>query len=214
VSLSGARAARLMGAVAAGGLAVANWEPSWRTTRPGVLGIDGALVLLGLGFIARQPGRWTAPACLGLLMGRGLVLTLMAWHVALAAVVPRAFSLLILGWMAGSLAMGRVWLLAGGALATAVAMGSGAPRVALVLNTFWLGALGAWMAPWTISRLLPWPARTRPAGRGGVGQLMGGFGDRDQTMVPTQVQESAGGERSSEIGDRGVAQDGRPGKSG
>lgn len=59
----------------------------------------------------------------------------------------RAFTLLILLYMAGALTWDRVWMLAGGAVLAAAVTVSGPPAWAADLRLMWFIGLATWLAP-------------------------------------------------------------------
>ncbi|SMC05359.1 hypothetical protein SAMN00768000_2189 [Sulfobacillus thermosulfidooxidans DSM 9293] len=143
------RAWRVVGAVGALGLAAWNLSPGLFTRGLGVGFVDGALMATGLGLIARQPGQWSGPLCLGLMIGKGLVLTLATMGFEISLRVPWAFSILILLYMAGTLAAARVWVLAGGALAAAILTWHGSLAWGMGVRAAWFVGLAGWLAPGT-----------------------------------------------------------------
>jgi hypothetical protein len=139
------RVVALAGALGSLGLAVSNGWPHLVTQGAGVLEIDAALVATGISVMVRQHPAPTAALCLGLMTGKGLLLTLTVLGTPVPPSVIRDFTLLILLYMAGSLAIPRVWELAIGALVAAAATEFGSSIVGDAMRALWFLGLAVWL---------------------------------------------------------------------
>ncbi|PSR20010.1 MAG: hypothetical protein C7B45_17015 [Sulfobacillus acidophilus] len=136
-----------IGAGGAVALGAANGWPHLLTQGVGLVGTDGALMATGLALMMRQRPAPTAALCWGLMIGKALVLTLAATGTRMPTTVVGAFTLLILLYIAGSLAWERVWILAGGAALAAVLTGFGPTIWAQDLRAAWFVGLAVWLTP-------------------------------------------------------------------
>lgn len=169
----------LGGAVGALLLAATNLWPAALTQGPGVAVGDLALVLTGLGLIARQPTRRTGPVCLGLMMGKGLVWTLATIRGGIPSPVAVVFTVAIFAYMGGVLATSRVWGLAGVALAAGILTTHGPAGWALVARVTFFVGLAGWIGA---------GARERP-GEGGDSDGDDGHGEAHGS-VPVRVGQA------------------------
>ncbi len=139
--------------VGAGGaveLGAANAWPHLFTQSVGLVGTDAALMATGLALMMRQRPAPTAALCWGLMIGKALVLTLAATGTRMPPTVIEAFTVLILLYMAGSLAGERMWLLAGGAALAAVLTEFGPALWGQTLRGAWFVGLAVWLYPGTL----------------------------------------------------------------
>lgn len=139
-----------IGAGSAVDLGVANAWPHLVTHGVGLVVTDGALMATGLALMMRWRPAPTAALCWGLMIGKALVLTLAATGTQMPPTVIGAFTLLILLYMAGSLAWRRVWWLAGGAALAAVLTGFGPVLWGQDLRAAWFVGLAVWLYPGTL----------------------------------------------------------------
>jgi hypothetical protein len=136
-----------VGAGGAGELGAANAWPHLFTQGVGLGATDGALMATGLALMMRQRPAPTAALCWGLMIGKALVLTLAAAGTRMPPTVIEAFTVLILLYMAASLAWEREWLLAGGAALAAVITGFGPVLWGQDLRGAWFVGLAIWLYP-------------------------------------------------------------------
>lgn len=144
----------MAGALGSVELAVAAWWPGFMLHEPTAWLTDGALLVTGIGLIARQPNHWTGPLCLGFMTSKALVLTLAVVMGGVNARVPWALTLLILFYMAGVLAGARVWWLAIDAIVVGLLTWLGPASWASAMAGLWFLGIGRWIAPWP-----PWCSR-------------------------------------------------------
>ena len=156
--------------VGAGGaveLGAANAWPHLFTQSVGLVGTDAALMATGLALMMRQRPAPTAALCWGLMIGKALVLTLAATGTRMPPTVIEAFTLLILLYMTGSLAWGRVWALAGGAALAAVLTGFGPALWGQDLRGAWFVGLAVWLYPGILGPRISSLCNRHTAGKGG-----------------------------------------------
>lgn len=138
-----------VGAWGAVELAAADEWPHRLTQGVGLVATDGALLATGLALMMRQRPAPTAALCWGFMIGKALVLTLAASGTRIPTTLVEAFTLLILVYMAGSLAWERVWILAGGAALAAMLTGFGPAVWSQALRVAWFVGLAVWLRPGT-----------------------------------------------------------------
>ncbi len=136
----------VIGALGALELSGANAWPRLLTQGTGVIGTDAALVATGIALMWRQRSVPTAALCLGLMSGKALLLTLAAFGTPVSAPVLGGFTILILLYMAGSLATQRTWVLSVGAVLAAGLTGLGPPVGGDVIRILWFLGLAIWLA--------------------------------------------------------------------
>ncbi len=71
------------------------WWPGFMLHGATVWLTDGALLVTGIGLIARQPNHWKGPLCLGFMTSNALSLTLAVVVAGVNARAPWALTLLI-----------------------------------------------------------------------------------------------------------------------
>lgn len=145
MSLTAGDWATIAGALGAVVWAATNVWPYGFSQGVGVVATDAALLATGIAVMMRQQPAPTAALCLGLMMSKALLLTLIARGTPVPMSVMSALTILILLYMAGSLIAQRVWILVIGAIVAAVLTGLGPPIAGADGRALWFLGMALWL---------------------------------------------------------------------